>query len=267
MNSKLNLVERLRRQNGKKRSLTDIYDEGENTRIKMMKEANDNSKESSLSGILDIVEFFKENISDNEIAMSLLTNTGTSADTKFLAKLIINMAADVKKLTKEVQELKEIIGTKLTSEPVTIAPGPNFQTKYLLDLPLKTLEDFDMFDEQIKNDKEFRQDFVQSLLVLFDREEKLSRTFANMLRRYLSRELAMKFTATKQSATKLVFKDTNFCACMLDSMKGLSMNEKKFYQTLSSVFPNAKDWNGCRTLRRKAQLAGPGEDDEDPDGD
>lgn len=52
-----------------------------------------------------------------------------------------------------------------------------------------------------------------------------------------------------------------------DSMKGLSMSEKKFYQTLSSIFPNAKDWNGCRSLRRKAQLAGSGEDDEDPDGD
>lgn len=159
-----------------------------------MKEANDTNEESSLSGILDTVEFFKENISDNDIAMSLLTNTGTSgivmiiyfiliiiyrmnihgelgievfhvkfhllADTKFLAKLIINMAADVKKLTKEVQELKEIVGTKFTNGAVTIAPGPNFQTKYLLDLPLKTLEDFDMFDEQIKNDKEFRQDFV-----------------------------------------------------------------------------------------------------------
>lgn len=48
-----------------------------------------------------------------------------------------------------------------------------------------------------------------------DRENVLSRTITNILKKVLSRDVAMLFTATKQTEDKNVFKGTPLCSCIL----------------------------------------------------
>ncbi|XP_015126385.1 uncharacterized protein LOC107047962 isoform X2 [Diachasma alloeum] len=249
--------------NGKRSRPEDIEDD-DNSNVKIKKENEDDAEDPCISGIFDAIEF-KDQL-EEELPFEQLAATGSS-DMKLLVRLIGTIATEMQRLTEEVRDIKNILEVRLTS-PSAITPGQNFTNKYMIDLPLKTLEEFDAFDEKLKTDDEFLNDFGQSLVVLFDRDERLTRTVTIILRRYLSRELAMKFTATKQSATKLVFKETKFCSCMFDILsqlynkdhRRLPMNEKRFYSTLSSIFPNAKDWDGCRSLRRRPTVPGARED-------
>ncbi|XP_011315303.1 uncharacterized protein [Fopius arisanus] len=237
----------------------DIEDE-DNLNVKIKKENDDEVEDPCISGIFDSIEF-KDHLVD-ELPFEQLAATGSS-DIKMLVRLVSTIATEMKRLSEEVREVKNILEDRLTCRtPVT--PGLSFWNKYRLELPLKTLEDFDAFDERLRTDAEFLSDFGHSLVVCFDRDDRLSRTITNVLRRHLSRELAMKFTATKLSPAKLVFKETKFCACMFDilvqlynkDVRRIPITEKRFYTTLSGIFPNAKDWDGYRSVRKKPRTAG-----------
>lgn len=54
--------------------------------------------------------------------------------------------------------------------------------------------------------------------MLMDTDNVLSRTITNILRRYLSRDIAMSYTGTKQTKGKEVFKDTYFSKKMFGNV-------------------------------------------------
>ena len=55
---------------------------------------------------------------------------------------------------------------------------------------------------------------MASLYFLLDRENVLTKSVTNILRKFMSRDIALRFTAVKQSLGKLILKDTYFAECL-----------------------------------------------------
>ena len=55
---------------------------------------------------------------------------------------------------------------------------------------------------------------MSSLPLLYDRELISRKTITNVLKKYLSQNVALEFTAIRPSGTKAIFKDTKMYKCM-----------------------------------------------------
>lgn len=145
-----------------------------------------------------------------------------------------------------LQQLREhqitIVHLLETSEVIKHGVGANelrFEDKYEFVLPLKSIEDFQSFEQKLSSDENCQKDFVskplfyifinihefslmyimtQLLFVLqaawlyfaFDKQKNVSKTITNILKKCMSRELALRFTAQKQCAGKIILKGTRF---------------------------------------------------------
>ncbi|XP_043471280.1 uncharacterized protein LOC122512384 [Leptopilina heterotoma] len=126
-----------------------------------------------------------------------------------------------------------------------------------LDVPFKELEDFQKFDNDLETKEEFKNQFIASLPQLFDPSLKIRKTITNILRTYLSKNVALQYVAMKKTKDKLIFKKTSMITCIIaamstchkDPLSGLFLNEQTFLAELKAVLPNAKDWEGGRKAR------------------
>lgn len=144
---------------------------------------------------------------------------------------------DLKDISSVQHEMKSMLET---SKGIIKTNVKGFTEEYNLDLPFKEMTDFRLFDMRLGTDSKFRQDFVSllkasslqfllqfqdveiskfvhqmsSLYFLLDRENVLTKSVTNILRKFMSRDVALKFTAVKQSVGKLILKETYFAECL-----------------------------------------------------
>ncbi|CAL1678928.1 unnamed protein product [Lasius platythorax] len=146
-----------------------------------------------------------------------------------------------------INELQAIINVALTMHIGQIqTPIETFKVKYKLNLPLNTYEEFIELDNKIRED-ECGTFFKLMLSKQFDNEKTLYINIKAILKQYITKNVALLFTAQKEVRDQRVFKDTNFSKCLLsviNEKKGIL--DKDYLKALGDVLSSAKSWDPPR---------------------
>ncbi|XP_071572094.1 uncharacterized protein [Temnothorax nylanderi] len=173
-------------------------------------------------------------------------------------KILMDALQDILQSIKLLEKNQNTIMALLeASDVIQHGVGVNSKTfteKYEINLPLKSLDEFNDFEECLNLNEDCKRDYFASLHFLADRHNNVTRSVTNMIKKYLSRELALQCTAQKQVEGKMVLKNTLFCNAIIDVLTnkhGAIINEKDSYTALGNCLSNAKDWEGHRSQRRR----------------
>ncbi|XP_046419443.1 uncharacterized protein LOC124179257 isoform X1 [Neodiprion fabricii] len=179
--------------------------------------------------------------------------------------ILSGLRYDVQMLTKAIDKLKAIVEKSALAMDAHGANVQSFTTQYDLNLPVTTLKDFDAFDEKLKADKKFRKEFTSTLHFVFDHNATLPKNVTALLKKNISRDVALNFNAVKAGMDKRIFKETQLCGILLDVLllkykEGAQgsmthVTEKSVYRELGNCLSNAVDWDGDRKSRLKKKAA------------
>nr|XP_012217314.1 PREDICTED: uncharacterized protein LOC105669116 [Linepithema humile] len=240
------------------------------------KKSSTKSKEDNLSSLSK-----NDDISDNELYIAespSFHQSKTQKPTDNLSapdtsKKILNGINDIismqRKLTlqitsmaNEIRDVKEILRVRnINQDDDCIITFTDFMEKYELNMPFSALEDFQEFDNRLKIEKNFQLEFKRSIYVTIDRDNSVSKMLTSILRKLVKRVVMCQYTCLKQQGTKLIFKDTVTCRCIIDivfktynkDQENPVVTEKSFFTCLGNVISNAKDWEGQRTTRKQSK--------------
>ncbi|XP_043474392.1 uncharacterized protein LOC122506342 [Leptopilina heterotoma] len=110
---------------------------------------------------------------------------------------------------------------------------------------------------------DFMRNFSGTVTIYFDPNLNVRKSITNLLKKLLSKELALQFVTSKPTEGKRVFKDTNLCKTLFSAIASShkegkenkdAVTLKSFLKELSAVFPNAKDWDGGRSNRKRKNI-------------
>ncbi|XP_051168856.1 uncharacterized protein LOC127286464 [Leptopilina boulardi] len=128
------------------------------------------------------------------------------------------------------------------------------------------MTDFDSFELKLA-ETDFQKQFISTLPLYYHPKFNLRKTLTNILRKYLSKTLALQFVTQSNSNNKVkkVFKGTKMYMCMLATISKTHteertldlLTEKTFLSELGNVFPNAKDWEGRVRVQKNKNNATP----------
>ncbi|XP_014236689.1 myb-like protein X isoform X2 [Trichogramma pretiosum] len=193
-----------------------------------------------------------EQTHDTSAAVNEFLSTFTEENAGLnLAKLIISLKMDIQELVRKIDNQENILATVVKANELTLEPlfAKNFNERYNLKVPFSNLAEFTIFNENLTRNVRFCNEFIASLTAYIDNHQSFNKNILNMIKKYLSRELAMKFTASKPTGTKMVLKDTMFCSCLLQATKMTMRNgltplehDRLFYKNLGTAVSSAKNW-------------------------
>ncbi|XP_008217104.1 uncharacterized protein LOC100679382 [Nasonia vitripennis] len=137
--------------------------------------------------------------------------------------------------------------TKLTNAVV------DFAMKYQYSFPITSLERFLEFDKELENNKFLRFDVSIQLCDLLDPDLVITKSMLRMVRYFISKEVAEKFTAVRSARNQSDERTHRFISTTLygimcgvvkfkRSKKALEVNDKLFLKGISDVFCNVKSW-------------------------
>ncbi|KYN28517.1 hypothetical protein ALC57_02064, partial [Trachymyrmex cornetzi] len=84
-------------------------------------------------------------------------------------------------------------------------------------------------------------------------KQDFSKNLGEIVRLFIARVVAIKFTAVKKVKDKEILKDTNFYKLIEGQFLSVhkeSINSRQFGQLMGKVLNNAKDWDGFRFIRQ-----------------
>ncbi|XP_051157263.1 uncharacterized protein LOC127279136 [Leptopilina boulardi] len=193
------------------------------------------------------------------------SRTTEFSDDSIEAKIdrIINGMSSLNVYVKEIRKEQRIQGNKIDYLHQQLCiPTPEtyqFNEKINLELPLTDLEKFKDFELKLQ-EADFRQKFSSVLKINFDPKLNVRKSVTNILRKVLSKSVALQFVTSKQTEGKQLFKDTELFSLLLSVISSThkegkenkdAVTEKSLLKELSSVLPNAKDWDGGRSSPKK----------------
>ncbi|XP_045449705.1 uncharacterized protein LOC123658311 [Melitaea cinxia] len=166
---------------------------------------------------------------------------------------ILSISTDVAQI---LSEIRKNYNTQRDSRLLTHPEGNHVGKEFVF--PLSTIEEFDKFNEKLK-DEIYKNKINKRLYFSLNGKHTITRNMGNIIRAYISRDVALSYVAVKTTSKKKVFKDTTFFTSIKTAIRQKFENnqeiipDSKLHQALSSVLNNAKDWDGYRVARIKKQ--------------
>ncbi|XP_043288016.1 putative uncharacterized protein DDB_G0289009 [Venturia canescens] len=152
----------------------------------------------------------------------------------------------------EIRELRHSL-ERFMKMPSSETTPDGFMKKYGFQ-KISSVDDFLVFEERLKENADFRQDFNGAIDCIV--ESDMKKTLNAILKKFFAQQFAMSCTAVRESkkAGKLMLKGTAFYEKLFDFVRHIHskeevITEKTFYQNLSSCLNNAKEWDGGRKMR------------------
>ncbi|XP_043465636.1 uncharacterized protein LOC122500661 [Leptopilina heterotoma] len=187
------------------------------------------------------------------------SNRYSSNFQKYVVKELIRIRSQLEDIQHSQQQLANKLNSAGVIEPTPLDAIDKFMEEYSLSLPFKSVGEFERFDVALASNATLRAKFMASLLDLFDRNHVATKTLVNIMKKYMSRDVALSYTAVKPVKDKYVLKGTTFCKCIIsvllknhiDKNTGTKATEHNLLSALGSVLANAKDWEGFRARRSK----------------
>ncbi|XP_043484694.1 uncharacterized protein LOC122512728 [Leptopilina heterotoma] len=176
-----------------------------------------------------------------------------SSDTCLLLAAIKGLSVQVEEICSKQDSTLGLIQSLILKNGLSKAKG--FVVNNSLNLPFTNMEEFDEFNTKLQ-EQQFCDDFMSSLYFLIDKELSISMSVLNIMKKYMSKELLLKFTNVKQQGNKFVLNKYGIHKCIVDAVvqthggddkdKGL---EKSVIDALGSVISGARDCEGGRKER------------------
>ncbi|KAJ8683021.1 hypothetical protein QAD02_018813 [Eretmocerus hayati] len=174
-----------------------------------------------------------------------------SASNMDLMNIVAGLRQDVQTLVQRIDKQEDILATVVAANEIYMTPlfAQDFNEKYGLKIPFAKLEDFDKFNQELVKSTRFCNEFIANLCNYIDNKVTLAKNILTMVRKYMSKDLATLFNASKPTSSKMVLKDTMFCKCLLQATKLTIRNgllplehEKAFMKNLGLVVSGARGW-------------------------
>ncbi|XP_051154441.1 uncharacterized protein LOC127289420 [Leptopilina boulardi] len=167
---------------------------------------------------------------------------------------IQKIGEDVEYMKGELKELKKKnVQYALCQETMS----ENLASKFEVNLPLQTMEEFEKLEGLLPTNKELQHSLKSALLYNVDLRADLKKILRQILSSLFSREVAMKFTASKPMPEKKILNKTNCCNLIEGLIPFKSMATKEKYSkpeiigAMGYVLTRSYDWGNGRTERRK----------------
>ncbi|XP_071649381.1 uncharacterized protein [Temnothorax longispinosus] len=191
----------------------------------------------------------KENV-DNDLINEKCMKT-------LMIKIHRSLSTQISRVKGEVIEIKNILdnsqlpGQNAAGQLESDAEDDEFK------FPLTTYDVFTDFDEKLKTDQAYRRKIRKRIRSQINVKQDTSKNLGEIVRFFMIRLVALKFTAVKKMKDKELFKDTY----LYKVLEGLflsahkeSINSKQFQQLMGKVLNNAKDWDGFRFVRQQETI-------------
>ncbi|OXU25902.1 hypothetical protein TSAR_011807 [Trichomalopsis sarcophagae] len=158
---------------------------------------------------------------------------------------------EVKEVSKETRTIKSMIQRKgdVSKDPKVIS-CKQLADKYSYNIPLATVEEFERFDKELGDtNSSLREDVIAVLPSGIDGGLSISKCIVKMLKMFITKEVAVQYTAVKQAKGKRIMIVTNLFNCMeaiikeRRSLLNLTTTDKDLSAGLSVVMTNALHWN------------------------
>ncbi|KAJ8674155.1 hypothetical protein QAD02_005417 [Eretmocerus hayati] len=175
---------------------------------------------------------------------------------KDLVKQVTNLNTEVKALSKkvdgvgkEVGQMKAVMSHKLSgiiTEGFITTPQ-QIAKKYNYKIPLQTLEDFERFDQELRNpNSSLYDDVVIVLQSGLDSQYVIPRSIVKMLKMFLTRSVAMEFVGQRPAKTG---EDVHVSGDDKASKDGgkKPMNKTKFFEIMELIITNHRATAGIKT--------------------
>ncbi|XP_043266800.1 uncharacterized protein [Venturia canescens] len=165
---------------------------------------------------------------------------------------ILDLSAALNSIQNSIQTIKP------TNDDI-IDWNKNF-TEEVLDfsLPCRNHDEFNKLNEEIATSEQFRKKLIRQILLSINKKTGLRRNMGQIIRKYMSRDLALSFTTSKAVTGKHVFSESKLYLCLKDAVSsvfkeedGANLTEPTFKESVRIVFNNAKDWDGQGNIRKK----------------
>ncbi|XP_071629980.1 uncharacterized protein [Temnothorax longispinosus] len=189
-------------------------------------------------------------IDENEV-----NNIFTSKSDAILYRTLMRLVTVVKSHGEEIKELRYTIERSLKIDGCRITTN-TFVEKYEFE-KIRSVDDFRAFDNRLKDDEDFRNDFSAAIDCIA--ESKMKKTINAVLKKFFAQEFALKCTAVRESkkkGEKLILKETQFYEQLFEFVRRIhsveeTVTEKIYYQNLAMCLNNSKDWDGGRKMRQR----------------
>ncbi|XP_048507362.1 uncharacterized protein LOC125500085 [Athalia rosae] len=193
-----------------------------------------------------------ENIANNVIEVSAKRiYTNREEYTEIMLKLA-SLEMEVKTVSRTMSRIEYLLQQTLPGYGQDEqTANERFGTKF----PIKNIEDLHDLEQKL-NDSALCKDMKRLISRQINPEETLSKNVTAVMKKILSRDVALLFTATRKMEKKIVFKLNvpNICNCIVETLTSrINAVESKVYAALGTVFTNSKDWEGYRINRTRKE--------------
>ncbi|XP_011687757.1 PREDICTED: uncharacterized protein LOC105449965 [Wasmannia auropunctata] len=125
------------------------------------------------------------------------------------------ISVNIDEIVKNQCEMKDLLEASGVIKDGIGANDQLFTEKYNICFPMRIKQDLNALQEMLKTNDICRRDFKASLYFLVDRQLNINKSVTNIIKKLMTRELALICTAQKKIDTKIVLKETPICNCII----------------------------------------------------
>ncbi|KAJ8666059.1 hypothetical protein QAD02_007721 [Eretmocerus hayati] len=194
------------------------------------------------------------------------TQKSVLKELKHLNESVVALATKVQDNTEEILSLKNMIlkisdkvpedfvgSVQAFAEKYQIEPSDGQDDDCGFDIPIITLKQFDNFEAALDKGGDIVSSLKDILRCKLHKELIISKSMVGMFKLILSRDIALKFTATKEVKNKRVIYNTRLCTIIIGLIKerrqlaNMSNLDDEYKKKLSEIFTNVRKWTGNST--------------------
>ncbi|KAL7290839.1 hypothetical protein TKK_0015598 [Trichogramma kaykai] len=241
--------------------------EMQSTTINLMKpsQKNDNRK-TSFQAVNKRISLSKSPDSQDFIRTSTFSSASprnnsayeTAANINDLLHSVLefqqNILVEIKIIKKSISNMQENIdGLRMSSgpskNPRILGSASQLAEKYKYEIPFKSKDELQRFEGNLKINQELRKDFQDILSNAVDPTGVISRSIVSMLKMFLSKNVAVQFTAIKNTQKKKAIIKTEFFKHIEIVIKdrrshaNMITTDKDMHGALTSVMSNTGAWD------------------------
>ncbi|XP_053595198.1 uncharacterized protein LOC128667766 isoform X1 [Microplitis demolitor] len=174
------------------------------------------------------------------------------------------LSSQLQSITKMVNDLKGIAIEMQRAYTLNIATGSAVIVEAgdddAIKLPCTEVTDFDQFNDKLKDDQNYRQNIIRRLIPLINIKQSIVKNVTPMIRFGMARELALKFNLKKANDKRpKIFINTEFYKVLkvvivnkFSKSENEPLSDSVVNESIASVLNHCGDWEGGRTVRKKA---------------
>ncbi|XP_044597924.1 uncharacterized protein LOC123274391, partial [Cotesia glomerata] len=166
-------------------------------------------------------------------------------------KELTSLKIEQKNQSKILSKMERLLEQKCEG---AVAIKSTWSKTFEVVFPLSDLETLYSVEEKLTTKPDLKTNFCSPMTRLIDTDDTLQKNVNVVMKKLISRDLALNFTATRKMADKIVFSLNvpNIYKCIVDTLSAsLGKSESKVVSAVGTAFTQSQYWEGNRTKSKK----------------